>query len=783
MKLLVRLLLGLVVLAAVLGIMGYVFLRQSLPDLDGEIALTGLASPVQVDRDSLGVVHIQAETRPDAAFALGYVHAQERRFQMDLLRRAAAGELAALLGGDLLSADSVLRPHLFRRHAEAVYGGLPAPHRAVVDAYTAGVNAGTDALGARPFEYAILRQTPEPWRPEDVFLAAYAMSLDLQRDDLDDELDVAAKEASLPLALVQFLDPGGDEWDAPLVGDSIVPPPPPTPDSLDGWRPGASGDADFESGYLAALVADAERFGSNNWAVSGEKTASGSALVANDMHLGLRLPHIWFRAAITVPDSSGSSRTVSGVTLPGTPLVVVGSNGDVAWGFTNSYGDYADLVRLVPEAGLPNVVRTADGTVTLDTLRETLNVAHGDPVGLAIPMSPWGPVMFEDGRGSRYAVQWAAHRPEAANLALIDLERATTLDEALDIANRSGIPAQNFVAGDRAGRIGWTIAGQIPNRVGRSGMRPVNSTDPDARWPGFVAPEDVPRVVAPANGYLWTANARVVDGEALRVIGDGGYASGARARQIRDDLRRLGRPATEADLLAIQLDDRAVFLDRWHRLLAATLEGAEATDARRDALARLGAWEGEANASSPGYGLVKRFRQTVGARLASAFTADARTIWPGATSMTEAAIWRLASEQPPHLLPADAASWDAFLLDAADDALTNSPATWGEENTAAIAHPMADALPFLGRWLRMPADPLDGDAWTPRVARPEFGASERMVVSPGREAEGILHMPGGQSGHPLSPFWGAGHDAWVEGRPLPFLPGRPIHTLRLVPTR
>ena len=629
----------------------------------------------------------------------------------------------------------------------------------------------------------MLRQRPEPWRPEDSILAAYAMSLDLQRSDLDDELGVYAKARMLPPALARFLDPGGDGWDAPLAGDSITPPPVPPPDSLGDFEPGPAGGPSFENPFLSALRTDALRAGSNNFAVAGSRTASGSALVANDMHLGLGLPHIWFRAALTVPDASGRDRTTSGVTLPGTPLIVVGSNGDVAWGFTNSYGDYADLVRLVMEPGMTNLVQTDTGTVELVTIHETIHVAGGDSVGLDIVQSPWGPVMWEDGRGDRYAVQWAAHRAEATNLGLLDLEGARDLDEAFAIANSSGLPAQNFVAGDRSGRVGWTIAGRIPRRDGRDGQQPVDSTDPDALWRGFLAPEEIPRIVDPADGLIWTANNRVVDGEALRLIGDGGYASGARAQQIRDGLRALAAPATPEDLLAIQLDDRALFLSRWRRLLLDLLDDDALAEhpARAEARQRLEAWTGRASTDSPSYGLAKRFREEVGSRVAASLLEAPRLVYDDVASLSEASLWRLASERPPALLPADADSWREVLLDAADDAIAATPEAWGDENTAEIEHPLADALPLLGRWLRMPADPLDGDAWTPRVAAPSFGASERMVVSPGREAEGILHMPGGQSGHPMSPYWGAGHDAWVEGRPLPFLPGRPRWTLRLVP--
>ncbi|MEL6616499.1 MAG: penicillin acylase family protein, partial [Bacteroidota bacterium] len=520
MKILLRLLIGFVAVILVTLLGAWLALRGSLPDLDGDRPLAGLSAEVIVERDSLGVPHIRAETRADAARALGYLHAQERRFQMDLLRRAASGELAALLGPDLLSVDSVLRPHLFHETALEALAALPERQRALLDAYAAGVNAGTEALGVRPFEYAVLRQRPTPWRPEDALLVAYAMTIDLQRSDLDDDLATYAKAATLPASLVRFLDPGGDRWDAPLQGapvDEVAAPP---EDSLSGFEPAPAVDVPSGESFLSSLRQEAERVGSNNWAVAGSRTVHGSALVADDMHLGLGVPPIWYRASMTVtpkgPPASnsvsgnpvwGEARRITGVTLPGTPLIVVGSNGHVAWGFTNSYGDYVDLVRLVMTPGDASLVQTDSGTVSITTQREMLEVAGGEAVPLDIERTPWGPVLYTDGNGDRYAVQWGAHRPESVNMNLVDLEGARTLDEAFEIANTAGIPAQNFVAGDREGRIGWTIAGRIPQRVGRSGALPVPSTDPDARWAGFLPPEAVPRIQNPEEGLIWTANA------------------------------------------------------------------------------------------------------------------------------------------------------------------------------------------------------------------------------------------------------------------------------------
>ena len=760
-----------VLLVAVVG-GAWGFLRASLPQLDGEAALAGLGAPVSVERDSLGVVRITAATRVDASRALGFVHAQERFFQMDLLRRAGAGELSALLGERTLAADRALRPHRFRARARAAIARLPAADRAVLDAYVAGVNAGLSALAARPFEYAALRQAPAPWRTEDTILVGYAMFLDLQRGGLDEELETQAERTALPPALARFLDPPGDAYDAALDGDVFTPPGVPPPDSLAGYEPGRLDRTDAEPDEAAT--------GSNNWAVAGSRTATGAAMVANDMHLGIRLPHIWFRAQIDTPDGRGGTRSVGGVTLPGTPTVIAGSNGHVAWGLTNSYGDFADLVRIVPAGD--GFAQTATGTAPIQTIRDTIRVAGGADVPIRVKESPWGPVLYGDSQGREYALQWAAYRPEAVDLGLLAMERATTLDEALDVANRAGIPAQNLVAGDRAGHIGWTIGGRLPNRVGRDGQTPVLSTDPNARWDGFRDPAATPRAVDPANGQLWTANNRVASGEALALVGLGPYDNGARAGVIRDRLTGLTGRITEGDLLAVQLDDRGAYYARWQRLLLRTLD-ADALRGRPDRTAlraRVERWEGRASVESVGYGPVRAFHETLDDGLTAALLTPVRTVFREADDLREAALWQLATEQPAHLLPAGAASWRAVLLAAADSA-SHEPPTWGEHNRAAIAHPLAAAIPVFGDRLRMPPDPLAGDDRMPRVQRPDFGASERMVVSPGHEDSGILHMPGGQAGHPLSPYWGAGHDAWVTGRALPFLPGRPRWTLRLVP--
>jgi penicillin amidase len=371
------------------------------------------------------------------------------------------------------------------------------------------------------------------------------------------------------------------------------------------------------------------------------------------------------------------------------------------------------------------------------------------------------------------------------------MEGAADIDQALAVAATCGIPAQNIVCADADGRIGWTIMGRIPRREGCGGRLPVG---PGCSWEGWLAPADQPRIVDPESGRLWTANARVVGGDALASVGDGGYDLGARAGQIRDALLTLER-ADEGAMLAIQLDDRALFLGRWRALLLDLLDDDAVAERPRRATARrhIEHWGGRAATTSVGYRLVRAFRLAVRDELVAGYVAAAVDADPEIElwrlRQVEGALWRLVDERPPALLPPGRTSWRDVLLEGLDGVLAEmlehheslDEATWGARNTVRIRHPLSGALPLVGRWLDMPAEPLPGDSKMPRVQSPGFGASERLVVSPGHEENGLFHMPGGQSGHPLSPYYRAGHRAWVEGRPTPFLPGEPVHELRLTP--
>jgi penicillin G amidase len=778
-------------------------LSASLPVLDGQLRINGLSAPVTVERDALGVPTIRGRSRQDVARATGFVHAQDRFFQMDLSRRRAAGELAALVGAQALALDRRARSHRLRPEARTAAALLSHEDQGVLEAYVSGVNSGLRALTAPPFEYTLLRQTPEPWRAEDSLLVVLSMFLTLQDEDGSYESTLATMQEVLPPEMFDLLAPAGTEWDAPLVGLPFETPGVPGPEVYNPRRTRV-GKPEIQLPDRSDIVRGESRLpweppdadvalGSNNWAVGGRLTPDGGALVANDMHLAIRVPNTWYRARLEwTDDDSGEKFTVIGTTLPGVPSLVTGSNTHVAWGFTNTYADWTDLVLLDLDPSDANRYMTPEGWQRFTRYEEEIAVAGDDPERITVQWTVWGPVLGTDFMGRLRAVRWVGHAADRLAASLTPLERVHTLEEAFDAANGAGVPGQNLVLGERSGRIGWTILGAIPNRVGFDGRLPASWADGWRGWNGWLKGEDYPRIIDPPGDRIWTANARVVDGTMLARLGDGSYEVGSRATIVRDRLR--ARESFSArDMLDIQLDASAAFLDRWRTLILDHLNkevvaGDPARQRFRDVVEKN--WSGRAEPDSAGYRLTRMFRDQVMDRvisfvLADCYDADA-TFDYTTVRRREGAVWKLARDRPPHLLNPRYGSWsDLFtasieaIIDADGGDLTAR--TWADYNRLSFRHPLSAAVPVFGRLLDMPAVDMPGDLYTPRMHFGASGASERMVVSPGREKDGIMHMPTGQSGHPLSPYYKNSHDAWTRGQPTPFLPGPAEHTLTLVP--
>ena len=793
-----RILAALAALALLVLLGAWLILRASLAQLDGRVEAAGLAAPVTVARDAAGVPLIRGAHRPDLAYATGFVHAQERYFQMDLLRRTAAGELAELFGPRALPLDRARRLHRFRARAAAALAALAPPERAFLERYVAGVNDGLRRLGAQPFEYLLAGSPPAVWRAEDSLLVVWAMYIDLQGSQEPRELARGWLRANSDEDQLAFLLPTATHWDAPIDAaiDAAPAPPgtPPLPPSAPAWwgRPAA------KAVQLAAIDADSA-VGSNNYAIAGSRSTTGAAIVADDMHLGLQLPNIWYRLALAYPDGQGRERRLVGVTLPGAPpLIIAGSNGKVAWGFTNSYGDYLDLVELAVDDAHPGQVRTPAGWERPVERVETIAVKGAPAERLAVRETSFGPIRAVGTK--RYALHWVAHAPGAVNLNHLLLEGAPTVDAALSVVASDGIPAQNFVAGDAQGNIGWTIAGRLPRRTGEGAgasfpLQPAGAPT----WDGLLPPEAYPRIVNPPGGQLWTANSRPLMGPGSALLGDGGFDLGARSRQLGERLRGLGERTDVPRAFAVALDDRALFIAGWRARALRVLDASATRDhPRRAEFRRLleTSWDGRASVDSSAYRLARNFMWALHDLLFGGANDSMAAFEPKATMGLANPRWpavvaRLLDEAPPAWLPPGMRDWRSVQLAAIDRAIADldregvplAKATWGARNTAAFAHPIALAVPFLDGWLGVPRDPLPGDAHMPRVAGPKFGQSERMTVSPGREEEGLYNMPGGQSGHPLSPFFLRGHAEWVRATPVPLLPGPARTTLTLAPGR
>lgn len=765
---------------------GYFILRGSLPILSGELKSAELTAPVTIERDGSGIPTIKGANRQDVAQALGFLHGQERFFQIDLMRRAAAGELSELFGPAAISIDKQRRLHQFRKNAKEIFANFSPQEKAITEAYARGVNDGINSLSNRPFEYLLLGLNPKAWTPEDSILASITLFFELQEEAGAPDLIRGYTKALLPESVYNFFLFNGSAWEAAVDGSS---------------RPILPIPSAEDFAYLKVFdqlqepessISDVPKLGgSNNWAITGKHTQDGKALIACDMHLKLSQPNIWYRAALEYKDQNGNDVKISGASLPGTPGMVIGSNGHIAWGWTNSFLDTTDLILIKKDETNPNRYMTVNGPTEFINEVEIINVKGTDPVHFSVLKTIWGPVSQEKFFDHSMAIQWVAHYKESYNFKIIHLETNKTVTEALNTIREVRVPVLNFVVADSEGHIGWMLAGSLPNRKGFDGTIPVFNDDGSKSWDGLADTKNYPMIYDPKEECVWTANNRVLGNDWDIEINSEGYLNGIRAYQIRNKLQKLEN-STPKDMLALQLDTDGEFMLRWQTLLLDVLNKNPDSDRIKELKQVVESWDKHASTNSSGYYWIHRFRELTTQHILARFLHPCFDAWPEFSKIKrdyEEPVWMLVSQQPDYLINPRYGSWQKELMVYVNQMLdqdlveskTIDTMTWGNKTILNMQHPFSKVIPSLSRILDMPHEALPGDYFMPRLAGPQAGASQRFVVSPGKEAEGIFHSPGGQCGHPLSPHYSDLHEAWVNGEPTPLLAGKTVHTLVLRP--
>src|ERR1051325_364957 len=765
-------------------------LRASMPRSEQGATLDGLDGPVTVTFDGFGTPTINARSRPDAMRALGYVSARDRLFQMDMMRRTAAGRLSEVVGKAMLDADTAQRVIGLGRAAEAIVSRLPGEQREILQAYSDGVNAYISRMRSKPFEFLLLKYEPERWELRDSVLVMLQMFQNLCGEEEAKRRTLSIMERTLPEEVTAFLTPDTDPYTTVLGwGDESHRPIRPLP------------RAEIASLLNRAVSSPLDKkivrtewvsTGSNCWAVDKSKAEGGRAILCNDMHTGLGVPNIWYRARICYDDVD-----LSGVIIPGIPMILAGSNTRVAWGLTNMLGACLDLVALEIDPERPDHYMTPEGWRPFEVVDEPVRLRRGDIINVEVKQTIWGPVLEKRLMGEPVALCWTALDPDGVDFGLMHMEKVRTVDEAVRVINRFAGPPLNTSVADDEGRIAYTLCGRLPVREWTDGATAKSWADGSAGWTGYIHPDELPRINESPSGFLVSANNRAIGGDYPHVLGHG-YVHSYRAYRIAERLREMSG-VDETSMFELQ-NDTACHVYEFYRQLALevlTDEVAATSSELRIARRAITDWDGRASLTSVGLVFLIYFKESLAQsilppilRVCAEADEEFLYAWPN----LDTPLRIILTERPPELLvePERYADWESFLLENLRSGIallkekvkvrSLENLSWGKINKAEIFHPLTpkDRSP-LGAIMNMPKDSLAGCNFSVCASEPGFGSSVRMVVSPGREGRGVLHIACGQSGHPLSNSYDDQHPYWVRQEPLSFLPGTPGETLILTP--
>jgi penicillin amidase len=746
--------------------------HSALPTIDGTVAVAGLSAPVSVMRDSEGVPAIEATSINDVFFAQGYITAQDRLFQMDLLRRAAKGELSEIVGEVALKHDRQQRILGIRAAAEKGEQAATPEDRQQFGAYARGVNAYIQShRDELPIEFRILRYSPRSWTPEDSLAIGYQMV---------ETLSTSPKAA---LAREKILAKLGPELTADLYVNSSWRDHPPTATTVPteavppvrerAQTPRvvtmASPIPELLRPWLENFLRDdPSPIGSNNWVVSGAHTTTGKPLLSNDMHLGHQMPNLWYEAHL----HSGEF-DVAGLTLPGYPYVIVGHNRRIAWGCTN-------IGPTVEDAYIENFngqgqYLTPDGWKSPEVRREIIHVKGKPDVIVDVDVTRHGPIVSElsPGETRKIALRWTLY--DGIRNPFFHLDSAQNWEQFRQALSEFDAPGQNLVYADVDGNIGYQATGRVPIRGSGDGSLPVDGSNNAHEWVGYIPFDKLPSVFNPSSGIIATANSRITP-DAYPYSISAEWEAPWRTDRIYRVLES-GRKFSLSDMLSLEMD---IYSDLDHfvadKAAYAVDHASNPSQRARKTAEILRDWNGQMNANSAAPTIASQTRMQLMRLLlepklgpAPADQPDSALSWKTYHWMMET-VWleSVLSHEPTRWLPPGYANFDAVIVAAVEQVIKNAPADlnswkWGPENPLAIQNPVLGRIPILRRWTGPGEQPQSGSAYTVKAAGREHGPSERFTADLSKLDASTLNVVTGNSGNFLSPYYMDQWNAWYTG--------------------